>query len=239
VQLAFDTGADPDLQGAPRRAIQIRMENSPGGTLFIGELYNNFQKTHLGNDIFTYDDFLIPDAARRDTFELRISKTHIRFGMPKYNRWWINTNIPALNWTQGVVQLGHHSYTPRKDDPVARENSWHWDNVTISPARAFTMIKTNRRNVNATRPGAVALTQPAPSGAFLRFAGIGEQMQVRFDNGPWTSARLQPTDSCCKTEHFKSYWMPIPAGTRQVAFRATNYFGNWPWEVRDISVWKR
>jgi hypothetical protein len=237
VQLALDIG--PDLQGPPRRGIQIKMENF-GRTGFFAQVYNGFNGTRLPGRNVAYETFLVPDGARRDTFELRISKTHLRFGMPQYNQWWVDTNMPALNWTTGVVQFGHHSYNPTKDDATAnaQANSWHWDNISISPARPFTMIKANRRSVNADRPGAVTLAQPAPDGAFLRFAGIGEALQVRFGSGPWVPAVLKPSGFCCTTEHFKSYWMPIPKGTQQVTFSGSPHSGNWPWEVRDISVWR-
>ena len=37
-------------------------------------------------------------------------------------------------------------------------------------------------------------------------------------------------------EHFKSYWMPIPAGTTSVQIRGNDWWGG-KWLVRDVSVW--
>lgn len=89
-----------------------------------------------------YESFLTPDAKRRDKFELQISRNHLRFGMPAYNFNWIDLPIPELDWSQGVVQIGHHSYNPAKDAgcPINQNaktgcspTTWHWDNVNIQP----------------------------------------------------------------------------------------------------------
>ena len=88
---------------------------------------------------------------QRDTFELDISKNHIRFGMPQYNFWWVDADIPTLDWSQGVVQLGHHSYNPEKDcnyDGTCGPNTWHWDNVSITPAVPFTILRADQRYLN-------------------------------------------------------------------------------------------
>jgi hypothetical protein len=198
-----------------------------------------------GQNLFAgYESFLTPDAKRRDTFELRISSTHIRFGMPGYNFYWSDTAIPALGWTRGVVQFGHHSYSPTKGDGCAiKQNAatgcgpttWHWDNVRVSPAVPFTILRADRRTADAAG-GQVNFPAPAPATARLRFAGIGSNLSVSYDGGKtWQPAQLQAQSKVVE-EHFKSYWMPIPAGTTSVQFRGSDWWGG-RWLVRDISIW--
>jgi hypothetical protein len=234
-QLAFEDG-DVDLQGPPRRAVHLVMDLTSNS--FQGEVYNNFQVTDLPSRSTPYDNVLVPDAARRDRFELRISTNRIRFGMPAKNLWWVDTTIPNLGWSSGVVQLGHHSYNPTKDcSGPCSANTWHWDNVSINPAKPFTMIKADRRFVTDGTSNVLRFTQPAPANAFLRFAGIGENLQVSFNNGAsWTAAVRQSIGGELKEHQFQSFWTPVPAGTKQVLVRGS---GGWwgDWHVRDISIW--
>jgi hypothetical protein len=226
----------PDLQGPPRRAIHVKMQDyNNGQTGFTIEVFRDFRSVSVpGDSWLSYEQFLTPDAARRDTFELRISRTHLRFGMPTYNRWWVDTNIGALEWTRGVVQIGHHSYNPSKDPkvPGAHAGTWHWDNVSISPAVPFRVVNAEPRVANPS----VTLASPAPANAQLRFAGIGSSLQASFDNGAtWVNATRQQ-QAMNTGDHFASYWMPIPAGTRNVQFRGQSFCCG-PWQVRDVSVW--
>ncbi|GIV88477.1 MAG: hypothetical protein KatS3mg055_0995 [Chloroflexus sp.] len=232
LQLPLDM--EVDLSGPPRNAVQIRMDLS--GNFFDAVIYRNFQPTVIDGAPIPYDRFLTPSPTRRDTFELQISRTHIKFGMPAYNFYWIDTRIADLGWDQGVVQFGHHSYNPLKDCATCRAGTWHWDNVTISPTRPFTMIAADRRYVDRANP-VVTLAAPAPANARLRFTGIGPNLQVRFDNGNWQAAQVQAHDTrYFKEEHFRSYWMPIPAGVTRIEFRGDRWWGA-DWHVREISVW--
>lgn len=232
LQLPLDM--DVDLSGPPRNAVQVRMDLS--GNFFDVVIYRNFQRTVIDGIPIPYERFLEPSATRRDTFELQISRTSIKFGMPAYNFYWVDARIPDLGWDQGVVQFGHHSYNPLKDCRTpCRPGTWHWDNVSISPARPFTMIGANRRYVDRTHP-TVTLASPTPTQAYLRFAGIGPNIQVRFNGGSWRVAQVQTHGVAFKDEHFRSYWMPIPAGVTQIEFRGDWWWGG-DWHVRDISVW--
>ncbi len=238
LQLTFEDAA-VDLSGPPRNAVQVRMDF--GNNTFKAIIYRNFQPTSVESASagVAYESFLTPDAARRDTFELRLSRTHISFGMPGYNFRWVDAAIPDLGWSQGVVQLGHHSYNPLKDcDEPCSANTWHWDNVIVAPARPFTILRADRTFVDSTITAAVGFPQAAPANAHLRFAGIGNKLEVSFDGGAtWRAAELQAQDpSFVKEEHFKSYWMPIPAGTQQVRFRGQAWWAA-DWRIRDITVW--
>jgi hypothetical protein len=238
-QLQLPLELEVDLSGPPRNAVQIRLDLSRNA--FTASIYRDFKEVPVEGEFSMqgYDSFLTPDAKRRDTFEVRMSRTHLSVGMPRYNFKWNDSEIPELGWSQGVVQFGHHSYNPSKDcsNPCG-PNTWHWDNVQIAPARSFTMIKANRRFIDSEASSTVNLARPAPERAHLRFAGIGGSLEVSFDAGrTWQPAQIQAQDAeFFKDEHFRSYWTPIPARTQQVQFRGQDWWGG-SWYVRDISVW--
>jgi hypothetical protein len=233
----------PDLNGPPRDAVHLRMDNFHG-SIFRGFVIRNFVATQTavtpGNAYLGYESVLTPSATTRTTFQLTISRTHLKFGIPALNYWWVDADIADLGWSSGVVQLGHHSYTPTKDcadGATCSPNTWHWDNVQINAAVPFTIIRADQRSVDWQAAPAVTFPQPAPAAARLRFAGVGDNIAVSFDGGAtWEAAQLQ-----AQTKHdsskFQSYWTPIPAGTTSVQFRGQGgWWGN-QWIVRDISIW--
>ncbi|GAB4425084.1 MAG: hypothetical protein OHK0015_04770 [Chloroflexi bacterium OHK40] len=224
----------PDLTGEPRNAIQVRLDFNTN--VFIGHVIKDFQSTELPRLTWQgYEQVLVPDPARRDTFEIRISRTGLKVGMPAYNFWWVDTSFADLGWSSGVVQFGHHSYAPTKCDNCS-PTTWHWDNVSISPAKPFTIIRADRRYADRNASGAVTFASPAPANAHLRFSGIGPNIQVSFDGGQrWQAAQIQ-NQELLKDEHFRSYWTPIPEGTRQVLFRGDGWWGG-DWHVRDMTIW--
>jgi hypothetical protein len=230
----------PDLNGPPRRGLHIRMDFSRNNSIFLGEVIDNFSGTALELQAWQgYETILTPSATQRETFELQISQGYVKFGLPAYDYWWIDQTLPNLNWSEGVVQFAHHSYTPEKDcnfDGTCGPNTWHWDNVNIMPARPFTMIGASRRYLNSGTPDSVTLAQAAPANAYLRFAGIGDALEVSFNGGAtWIEAVTQ-AQSMHIEDHFQSYWMPIPVGVSMVRFRGQEWYGG-DWQVRDISVW--
>jgi len=241
LQLPLDNWL-PDLNGEPQNSIHVRMDTFNGDQSFFRvEDIQNFAVTRLDGNWWTgYEQFLTPSASIRTTFEVDISQTHIRVGMPAYNFWWVDSDIPALGFTQGVVQFGHHSYNPSKDcnfDGTCGPNTWHWDNASISPSIPFTIDRGSPIYANDANP-VINLSAPSPSNGFLRFAGIGSALSVSYDGGvTWTPA-VQQTVSESIEEHFKSYWMPIPAGTTQIKFSGQAFWGG-DWIVRDVSVWAK
>lgn len=251
LQLPLDLGTDVDAAGPPRRSLHVTLgtENQMHATIydeFEPVTFDGWPEDNVPGDPFTgYETFLDPDPARRDRFEIQLSADHLRVGMPDYDFWWIDTDIPPLDWSAGVVQFGHHSYNPTKDCHVVNNptppvddclpNTWHWDNVSIDPSVPFTIVGASPRSVDEAVP-TVTLDVPAPADARLRFAGIGDGLEVRFDDGPWEPAVAQATQQPTKDEHFAGYWQPIPAGTTTVSFRSDDWWGG-PWHVRDVSVW--
>ncbi|MCC7367430.1 MAG: LamG domain-containing protein [Chloroflexi bacterium] len=227
----------PDLTGLPKRAIHLRMDTSSGATIFRADVIRNFGETALPSNWWTgYESFLTPSGVRRDTFELKLSKTSLAFGMPGYTFSWVDAQFPALDWTRGVVQLSHHSYNPLKDCDMAScaANTWHWDNVQINPAVPFTTLAGDRAAASASSP-TVTFATPAPAGSYLRFLGIGSGLQISLDGGAWQSVSPRQTVSA-RDEAFKPYWVAVPAGTRAVAFRGSDWWGG-PWRTNGVAIW--
>jgi len=235
----------PDAQGVPRNGIHIREDQFGSGSGFRVEVIRNYQVTLVNTDTNSYfEEVLTPDAKRRDTFELTISNNRVKFGMPAYDMWWADTAIAPLNWSSGVVQLGHHSYNPSKAceyDGTCGPNTWHWDNVSLNPADPFTITKATERFAN---PGdqTVVFESPAPQNSKLRFAAIG-RVSVSFNGGSnWQAAQIAQGSAQAaglhREEHFSSYWMPIPAGSQSVMFRfeADDWYHG-PYMAKDITIW--
>jgi len=245
----------PDLSGPPRRAVQVNLGTD---TVLHAQIYENFQSVHgtgHNGDIPSiwwvgYDDLFQPMPMERKTFEVHLSKTHLKVGMPAYDFWWIDSDIPPLSWDRGIVQFGHHSYTPEKGFmPNARGNTWHWDNVSLDPvADDFQIIKASRRSIHADWPDnllpngdSMTFDAPAPVDSHLRFSAMGNQVQVSFDGGQtWVNAPApNQKDGVGDGATFQSYWMPIPAGVQTVYFRAQGGWWGSEWTIRDASVWSR
>lgn len=235
----------PDLQGPPRDSVHIQMGEFNNDTNFSGEVFRNFRSQGLNSSWWvTEHQFMQTSAKTRSRFELDISRTHIRFGMPDFNRWWIDTSIPDLGWSRGVVQLGHHSYTPDKaagcGPPVGatngcQPNTWHWGGLSMSSAVPFTMIKANQRRIWAGTTTRATFPRPAPANAVLRFDAVGT-LQVSYDGGQsWQSPQLSPENKHV-VGAFENYLTPIPAGTSSVLFRGQPSWAG-PWFARDLSIW--
>lgn len=228
---------------APRNALTLRMINGPTNTGWKPELTRDGVTTTLAFDAFlNWNSFLTPDAARRDTFELHVSRTHLRFGMPGYNRWWVDTPVDDLGWwdqQHAVVQLNHFSYNPLKAcdfDGTCGPTTWHWDNVGISPAVPFSLERATRTDADALAPD-LTLAAPAPANASLRFAAWGRAIQFSTDDGAtWRTPGLQgrPPEQF-SADRLEAYWTAIPQGTQRLLFRGSN--GAYAWGVRDVSVW--
>ena len=226
----------PDLQGEPRRAIHVKMDGSLGDTHFKVYVITDFGEKELPLNWGPMEKTLTPDEKRRDTFELRISRTHIAFGLPAYKRWWVNASMPDIGWDLGVVQFGQHSYNPTKD-PGGHAGTWHWDNISISPARPFTMVRPDFRYAD-TNGQKVSFAQPAPADAHLRFSAVGS-IELSFDGGEtWVPAERQ-AEEVHHEDHFSSYWTPIPKGTASVMVRGgpDDWFDRW--FAKDFSIWSQ
>lgn len=227
----------------PQEAVHLLLG---GSQVFIPSVVRNYEETRLSADTYHNWDMVLADhgltasATRRDTFELRLSRTHMKLSFPAYDFTWIDTDInPPLTWDQAVVQLNHRSYNPEKScnfDGTCRPNTWHWDNINLSPAEPFTILRGDRRYVDSTTTGVVNFGAPSPENARLRFAGVGQPITYSIDGGvTWLSPTVQARDPG-KPEVANAYWTPIPAGVTSIQFRGTPNGGR-DWGVQDIAIW--
>jgi len=156
-------------------------------------------------------------AATRQTFKLTMSTHHVKFERLQSATApalvFIDQEIPALTWTQGVVQFGHHSYTPTKDG-AGTPNTWHWDNISLSPnVPIYIGAFTSRW----TQGGTIVATQPAPANSYLRFSAICKPV---IDGVPGTKMTVG------NEGHFSSYLMPVAEGSQSwnVGFAQDGYY---------------
>ena len=232
------------LQGTPKRSIHVYQN---GDNTFSVDVINNFiATTYPGIWNTSYDTVLTEDAARRDHFELKLTPNHITFALPAYGLTMIDTAIPTLDWTRGIVQVEHHSYNPQKEcnnmpaaiGAICKPNTWHWDNFTINPAIPFTMDKATTRYAD-TNNNTITLTTPTPPNAKLRFiaqATTATPIETSYDNGTtWQPAQRQHTATLTE-ENAQPYWTPIPPGTTTIKFRGTNWYGG-PWSITNPTIW--
>ncbi|HEV2126884.1 MAG TPA: hypothetical protein VGW38_29385, partial [Chloroflexota bacterium] len=244
--------------GTPPRGVYLWMgghwtptptaEISPH-SMFAAQVVGRGRQGPLPHHPSGYETLLGPSAARRETFELRLSRTHIRFGLPNYDFWWIDTEIEPLDWSQGVVQFSHHSVEPYPSASCTfrgrpcTPTTWHWDNVEITPAVPFTLLRADRPFVDATTSLSVTFPAPAPDRAFLRFFGIGHRIEISVDGGlSWRPARPQYDHAIppLLAGRFTAYWTPVPAGTTTVHLRAQPWTwgtSSFPWLIRALSIW--
>jgi hypothetical protein len=244
IAMPFNQG-DVDLNGVPRNAVHLEIIDANGaGTGFRPTIFRDHKATNefpqfssAWNWYTGYESVLTPSATVRETFELRLSRTHLKFGIPKYNLWWVDKDISSLPWGAGVVQIGHHSYTPLKDcTSPCSPNTWHWDNVRISPSIPLTTIRsTPRRVTNSTTP--FVFDQPAPAGSFARFSAIGTT-EVSFGGSTWQ--RLTPQYAANRrVEHMSNYEVAVPTGATRMFVRMTpDSWYKGPYQAKDLVVLK-
>lgn len=244
IALPFDDG-DVDLQGIPRNGIHISNGNSQGNwtvdtiSNFVPtKLYESYDGIAIDKDISSTVD----QSATRQTFRVSLSRTHIQLvrlasdSGPAIT--YVDKDVADVGFDRGVVQFGHHSYNPTKDN-AGTPATWHWDNLTIFPAVPFDIINADRRFAEGPEQ-IVKFFKVAPANGHLRFSGIGT-VEVSFDGGPWKpavkAAASKSTDGY-HPEHLSSYWTPVPAATSSVRFRfSPEQWYRGPYIAKDISVW--
>jgi hypothetical protein len=247
----------PDVQGPPRRGFHIRMTAELKRSAFEAYVIDEYREYKLPVATTAgYESILTPMSTRRDTFELRLSKSRLRFGMkklagtdgPAAAMTWVDVPVQPLGWTRGVVQFGHHSFNPAADAnpalPAGTGGTWHWDDFQIAPAVPFTMVRPaagQRRYADAASP-TLTLNAATPTNGFLRFAAFGQRLQVSTNGGrTWVDARRQRARFNL-ADRFHSYWMPIAAGATTLRFRVRpsdddDRTASAVWFVRDVAVW--
>lgn len=246
VLMPFDTNdqLNFDDRHVPRDAVHISLGGEAGGSnVFSPFIYRNFQRDPLSFSWYNmeWERFLTPSATRRDLFTVQLSRTHLRVGMPEYGKYWVDTDInPPLDWDQAVVQLNQRSYNAAKAcdfDGTCGPDTWHWSDVTLAPAKPFTIIPANLNHVDERTAHIVSFPQPAPANAFLRFAG-DHTIEYSLDGGAtWLKPIIQgPPIPSSNPEIGQQYWTPVPAGTINVMFRGFNQ-GSVHWGALGIALW--
>lgn len=227
-QRILDTSI-PAHQGNPRNAIQVEMGAigpgfESGSGMWHIEVYDqNRNLSALVNDgpwgrkVF---DVTKMSAQARTTFQVDITPGHIKLWLPAFNHVLAEGDIPALGWNKGVVTFGHFAYSADKGaNPFTgaccevgqgEPNTWHWDNLSVSPSIPFTIVKPDHRS---TRTGDVfQFSAPAPANAIMRFEAWSRNdgVRVSFDDGPL----VKPTMTGLHTfqEQPVNYIVQVPPG---------------------------
>jgi hypothetical protein len=231
------------MNGTPRNAIILDAEaGNPCAVLVV-----DYIRTRLPCSTYpAIKDRFPVSFTTREQIEVRISQTRIRVSIPERGITFVDAAFPQpLAWSQGVVQLGHYSYNPTKDNqrPNPQPNTWHWDEVFISNAVPFSLIAADRRDLtNENGPVTVTFAAPAPAGATLRMIARGARPEVSLDNG--ATWRVPPlAQYSFFDEPNEQYVLPVPQGLQSIRIRRGAQISWWPgnagWFVRGFSIWAR
>jgi hypothetical protein len=176
---------------------------------------------------------------------------------------------PSVWGNQATVQITHVTYNAEKscEDEALRNgydansvldqynivhnawgdahcppNTWHWDNVSVSPAVPYTVIQSQPQDLYVTTPSATTVTfaQPAPAGAYLSFVSWGAtpQLAVSFNGGAtWTPPTFQQSTALAHPEVGENVFMPIPPGQQAIMVRGANgYWGSFEAQACKVVV---
>lgn len=240
-----DNLAHPDVQGSPPNALSFAVTSSALDATSPGDILQHVNgvrtKISARAGSLPLNQALAPSGAIRSTYEIDVSTTHIRYGLPTVGtgNWWIDSNIAPLPYNQAVMQIVQYSYNPDKHCGSCTSNdTWHWSNLTINPAIPFTILNGAERSIHPGVSTTVHFPAPAPASSMLRFSAIGTQgsYTVSYDGGAtWVTAAIQGNQGN-HSEIFTTYWTPIPAGTQSVMFQGQNWWGG-SWWIRDPAIW--
>ncbi|MDZ7726968.1 MAG: hypothetical protein U5Q44_01530 [Dehalococcoidia bacterium] len=236
-----------DLHGVPSEAIHVELRTN--NALCITEIRNHedVSPSHVfGSDTdcnhwVSLEDVTGVDigseqsARQRETIELRISSNKVTLALPDYDYTYdIYEPDTPIPYSQGIVQFGHHSYTPCKESGDS-PGTWHWDEVRIEPSVPFSIIKSDTDFLDSDDQ-VVTFDSPAPANSHLRFAAVGE-VEISLDGGPFVAAQKQDFSAPEQEGFAHSYWHPVPEGTQQVAFRLSRGMRGGNDMARDFAIW--
>jgi hypothetical protein len=248
---------DPDGQGPPHNALRFAVNDGAGFGGDEGQVfrYDNFVGTTLtrarsdslncpvGDNDACYPapcGLCLSSATIRTTFEIDISATHIRFGIPSLNVWYTDTDISPLPFSQATVVLAHHAYDPMKHCPTCTGiDTWHWSLLYISNAVAFAINNGIERSIHANNAVEHFVNGGVLARSHLRFSAIGA-IQVSYDGGVTWHLAQQQLQQVDNKGHFSSYWDPTPLNVDSANVMFKGGPDGWytgPWWVRDPSIW--
>lgn len=239
VPLLSGLSQNVDLNGTAMNAIHVGTDNGEGAPML--SLVSNGNVTCLNNPCAGWalsraNDGIpasVDQSATRQPFKLTIANGRIRFERlasataPGLVFW----DIAATpSFASGVVQFGHHSYTPEKDG-AGVPATWHWDSIDAQPSTQFTVIHSLDRY---TQGGTIQFANPAPANAFLRFAAI---CAVKV-NGQSVSRQPSTNDGYpLHTDHQSSYMVPIPQGSTSATIALTSDYYTNDCIAQDFAIW--
>lgn len=231
----FRSDLDVDGSGLPYNAIHI--EQSFGSDQWEIEIIRNGAVQTLGRLAIPYSRIGGQSRVTRTPVRIQISPTSITMSYPTATPVAsVTVNYARLSWTQGIVQFGHHSYVPLKDcsptpQLICQANTWHWDNVRISPARPFYQWQATpeRSGAPVTNSNVRRLQfgQAAPANARLFFSGnCGVQVR-NSSTAAWRNATVTGSTPNRNVEHTQSYHVDVPAGATGIDYRfvANGWYG--------------
>ena len=238
--LLSDLSQGVDLQGPPMNTIHIGTDNGEGSPV-LKVIRNGSEQGYQSSWAVQPPGAGVAagtnQAVTRQTMKLTIANGRMKFERlasataPALVFWDVAATVP---FTSGIIQFGHHSYTPTKDG-AGVPGTWHWDNITLSNSTPFTMIKADRRY---TQGGTVNFASPAPANAYLRFSAI---CRVSVNGQAVTQ---QPTVNrwgiSQKVEHMASYFVPVAEGTQSVNISFADdgwYTTNLGCIAKDFAIW--
>jgi hypothetical protein len=233
VQPSTDTG---DLPGPPRTAVRVTgAAGAANASRFTAqEVLDHAVSPDLPGSRVPLEQVMSTVANVRTEFELDVSRTHLRFGVPSLDLWWADADFPVpLPFDRAVFQMADESLDPCRGQPAGPcfPDTWHWSDVAMGPSTPFTMLQGDARAVTPAMPGVVRFAAPAPAGSYLRFEAMGGGVRAGFDGGPPRPA-LRQGPASRRPDGWASYWTPVPEGTTSVSFAADG-----DWWVRDPAIW--
>ncbi len=220
----IDSDGPTAYQGHPRNAIHVR--NSNDARSWAVTVIRNFREVR--SRTFHLPARVTPSATDRSSFEVRITRGGVSFGMPRLNRW--ITVRAAVPFTKGIVQWAQHSYNPTKDNSGVPA-TWHWDNFFVTPARRLRMtrvfpVRTIADNGDVRR---LRFAAPARAGARLAFGGVC-QIGINFGDG-WRRLPKQPASrGNVQEESSASYLVRVPRGAQRarIRFSGDDWYTGYP-----------
>jgi hypothetical protein len=242
---------DNDLNGAPLYAIHFAMDfftDRITPEAYIGGALTFYRES----SVVPYSSVVTVDNARRDHFELNITASSVELRL--------NGTVIArgdgvtVPFTSGMVQFGHHSYSPGKGckgfgannaalvnpcvngNDIASANTWHWDNFSINPALPASFLQ---GAPDYSEGGRVTLNGAAPANSRLRFNAIG-RVELSWDGGrTWAVAPVQPGNQSRDEYHVSNYWVPVPAGATAFDIRLSldSSYPSHMLHAKDFTVW--
>lgn len=140
----------------------------------------------------------------------------------------------------------HHQSEPPAQSITCLANTWHWDNVLLSPSVPISITSLSPRQfTNTTGAGGWLFPAPALPETTLRFSADSAPQDVAsvflsWDAGvTWQTVVPAPSSMPhdATINHAKSYRVPVPVGATSVQVRGAG--GTWfpDWRIKDAALW--